>query len=369
MSTVPQSLIGLRKAELDTPVLCLDRRRFERNLRTMLETVHAGGKAWRPHSKGHKTPAIAHREIGEGAAGITCAKVGEAEVFAAAGIHNILIANVIAGERKAERLAALCRWSTPIICCDHYVQAEPIAAACRRWGVTCRVLIDINIGMNRTGIRPGTDAFELAQAIDRLDGLELVGIMGYEGHLLKLTDVEAKRRQIHEAIGILEHCRDGFQRHGLRCDIVSAGGTGSVAITSQCAAVTELQAGGGVFGDPMYVNQCGLEGVQPALTVLATVISRPTLDRAILDAGRKATNPDIQAPTVKGWPDAEVQFLSAEHCTLKLGPESQQWKIGDQVELVVGYADFTTPLHDEFYVFDEDRLEAIWPIWARGRLQ
>jgi len=366
---VPQSLIGLRKAELDTPVLCLDRQRFERNIRVMLETVHAGGKAWRPHAKGHKTPAIAWREIGEGAAGITCAKVGEAEVFAAAGIHNILIANVIAGERKAERLAALCRWSSPIICCDHYAQAEPIAASCRRLGVTCRVLVDINIGMNRTGIRPGTDALELGQAIDKLDGLELIGIMGYEGHLLKVADPGEKLRQIREAIGILELSRDSFQNSGLRCDIVSAGGTGSVAITSQCPAVTELQAGGGVFGDPMYVQQCGLEGVEPALTVLATVVSRPALDRAVLDAGRKTTNPDIQAPVVKDHPDAEVVSLSAEHCTLKLGPQSQELRIGDQVELIVGYADFTTPLHDEFYVFHGDRLEAIWPIWARGRLQ
>jgi D-serine deaminase-like pyridoxal phosphate-dependent protein len=288
---------------------------------------------------------------------------------AAAGIHNVLIANVIAGERKVERLAGLCAWSTPIICCDHYAQAAPIAAACRRLGVRCRALVDVNIGMNRTGIRPGQDALELAQAIDRLDGLQLVGLMGYEGHLLKLSHREDKVRQIRDAIGILEHCRDLFQKHGLRCDIVSAGGTGSVAITSQCPAVTELQAGGGVFGDPMYVNLCGLEGVEPALTVVATVVSRPTLERAVLDAGRKATNPDMHSPTVKGYPDAVVQFLSAEHCTLQLGPESQRLRIGDRVELIVGYSDFTTVLHDEFYVFRDDRLEAIWPIAARGRLQ
>jgi D-serine deaminase-like pyridoxal phosphate-dependent protein len=366
---VPQSLIGLQKADLDTPVLCLDRNQFDHNVRVMLQTVQAGGKAWRPHAKGHKSPAIAWQVLNAGAAGITCAKIGEAEVFAAAGIHNILIANVIAGERKVERLAGLCAWSTPVICCDHYAQAEPIAAACRRLGVPCRLLVDINIGMNRTGIRPGKDALELAQAIDRLDGVKLVGLMGYEGHLLKLADQTEKVRQIREAIGILEHCRDLFLRHGLRCDIVSAGGTGSVAITSQCPAVTELQAGGGVFGDPMYANLCGLEGVEPALTVLATVISRPSLERAVLDAGRKTTNPDIHPPIVKDFPDAVIQSLSAEHCTLQLGPESQRLRIGDRVELIVGYSDFTTVLHDEFHVFRGDRLEAIWPIWARGRLQ
>lgn len=364
-----QALIGATKSELDTPVLCLDVEQFERNVQQMAAVVAAGGKAWRPHAKGHKTPAIAWREIGEGAVGITCAKLGEAEIFAAAGVRNILVANVLAGPRKPDRVAALCRWADPIICCDHFVQAEPIAAACRRLGVTCRVLVDINIGMNRTGIRPGKDAVELAQAIDQLAGLELVGIMGYEGHLLKLNDPVEKSQRIRESISILESCRDSFVRHGLRCDNVSAGGTGSVHITSQCPAVTELQSGGGVFGDPMYTDLMGLQGCGAAVTVLSTVVSRPVLNRAVLDAGRKTTNPDLCPPKVKGYPDAVIQFLSAEHCTLELGPESQALRIGDQVELIVGYVDFTTPLHDEFYVFRGPRLEAIWPIWARGRLQ
>lgn len=364
-----QALIGATKAELDTPVLCLDVEQFEQNLQQMASVVAAGGKAWRPHSKGHKTPAIAWREIGEGAVGVTCAKLGEAEVFAAAGIHNVLVANVLAGPRKAERVAALCRWATPIICCDHFVQAEAISAACRRIGVTCRVLIDINIGMNRTGIRPGKDALELAQAVDQLDGLELLGVMGYEGHLLRVDDPDEKTRQIRESISILEHARDTFVKHGLRCDIVSAGGTGSVHITSQCPAVTELQSGGGIFGDPLYTEQMGLLGCAPAVTVLSTVVSRPALNRAVLDAGRKTTNPDLCPPRLKGCPDATVLFLSAEHCTLELGLESQELKIGDQVELQVGYNDFTTPLHDDFYVFRGNRLEAIWPIWGRCRLQ
>jgi D-serine deaminase-like pyridoxal phosphate-dependent protein len=170
-------------------------------------------------------------------------------------------------------------------------------------------------------------------------------------------------------MSILEHARDQFQRSGLRCDIVSAGGTGTMHITATCPAVTEIQAGGGVFGDPMYTDSMGVPDLKPALTVLATVTSRPDLNRAVLDAGRKTTNPDLYVPLVKDFPDAKVQSLSAEHCTLELGPQSQELRIGDRVELIVGYADFTTPLHDEFHCFRGDRLEAIWPIWARGRLQ
>ncbi len=360
---------GSAKLSFDTPAYCLDLNRLEANIRYMADTVRAFGKSWRPHSKGHKSPAIAWRELHAGASGITCAKVSEAEVMIHSGIEDVLIANVIAGEPKCDRLATLCKSGRPIICCDHYAQAEPIDAACRRWGVRCRALVDVNIGMNRTGINPGRDALELAQALDKLKGLELVGIMGYEGHLMKVADQVEKRRQVSDSLAILKMTRDQFNQQGLRCDIVSAGGSGSLAFCKEADGVTELQSGGGIFGDPFYVDVCRQPGIQPALTILATVTSRPALERAILDAGRKTVNPDIHPPQVKGLPDAEVVALSAEHCTLKLGPESQRLKIGDKVELVVGYADFTTVLHEEFLCFRDEKLETTWPILGRGKLQ
>jgi D-serine deaminase-like pyridoxal phosphate-dependent protein len=360
---------GSLKQTFDTPAYCLDLNRFEANLNYMAETVRQAGKQWRPHSKGHKSPAIALLQLKAGAIGVTCAKVSEAEVMIHSGITDVLIANVIAGEQKCDRLATLCRWGRPIICCDHYAQAEPIAAACRRWGVQCRMLVDVNIGMNRTGISPGRDALELAQAIDKLSGVELVGIMGYEGHLMKVPDQAEKRRQVREALGILAKTREQFLAHGLKCEIVSAGGSGSLAFCKECDGITELQSGGGIFGDPFYVDACQQPGVQPALTILATVTSRAALDRAVLDAGRKTVNPDIHPPLVKGFSDAEVLSLSAEHCSLKLGPESQRLKIGDKVELIVGYADFTTILHEEFLGFRDDKLEVVWPILGRGKLQ
>ena len=231
------------------------------------------------------------------------------------------------------------------------------------------MLIEVDIGLNRVGIRPGRDTLELAQAIDGQAGVSLVGIMGYEGHLLQVEDVDQKESQINEAMGVLAHCRDLLLENGLNCDIVSAGGTGSYQITSHCDPVTELQAGGGSFGDPFYRFKCGTKGLDYALTVLATVCSRPALDRAVLDSGRKTANPDHQLPLVKGFEDAVVDRVSAEHCQLQLGPKSRDLKIGDKVELVVGYADFTTVLHDNFYAFRNDVLEAVWPIRGRGKLQ
>lgn len=363
------SYIGRPKLELDTPALCIDLGLMEGNIQRMAEFLQARGKNWRPHAKCHKAPAVAWKEITAGAIGVTVAKVSEAEVMAASGIRDILIANMIVGKPKWERLAALCAWANPIVACDHFAQVEPLAEICVRNGVTCRVIIEMNIGLDRVGTRPGRDTFDLALAVSRLKGIEFAGIMGYEGHLLRIESADEKQKQICDAMAVLAECADKLRRDGLRCDIVSAGGTGSYQISADCPGITELQCGGGIFADPFYLQGCNVSGLDSALTVLATVVSRPTLDRAVLDSGRKTLNPDVQLPIVKGWPDASVKRLSAEHCELTLGPQSQNLKIGDKVELIVGYADFTTPLHDHFYGFRGERLEVVWPILGRGKLQ
>jgi len=353
----------------ETPSLCIDLDRFERNLATMAQAVTASGKHWRPHSKCHKSPEIARRQIQAGAIGVTCAKVSEAEIFAQSGIRDILIAHIPVGATRVDRISELCRTADVIVTCDHYAQAEPLSVACSQKGMRCRILVDINIGMNRTGITPGRDAVELARAVDKLPGLQLAGIMGYEGHAMPLMDPDAKQKLIQESLSLLEQGREQFLQAGLCCDIVSAGGTGSLSYAARAAGITELQSGGGIFGDPFYTRMPGVSGYEPALTVLCTVVSRPSLDRAVLDAGRKAITAEMHSPVVKGMNDARVIMHSAEHIVLELGPESRNLKIGDQVELIAGYADFTTPLHDEFLCFRGDRLEAIWPIAARGKLQ
>ena len=353
----------------ETPSLCLDLDRFEANLHVMARGIAAGHKQWRPHSKCHKSPEIGRRQIAAGAIGITCAKVSEAEVFAKSGIRDILIAHMPVGATRVSRITSLCKTADVIVTCDHYVQAEPLSAACSAIGVRCRVLVDVNIGMNRTGITPGRDALELAQAIDQLPGLKLSGVMGYEGHAMPLMEGDAKQRVIHDALGLLTQTAEQFRRSGLCSDIVSAGGTGSLSYAVEFPGVTELQSGGGIFGDPFYTRMPGVSGYEPALTVLCTVVSRPSIERAVLDAGRKAITAEMHPPLVKGFPDAKVTMHSAEHIVLELGPESRNLKIEDQVELIAGYADFTTPLHDEFLCFRGHRLEAIWPIAARGKLQ
>jgi D-serine deaminase-like pyridoxal phosphate-dependent protein len=361
-------LIGLKKSQVETPCLCLDLDQFESNIRHVVSEIRRAGKNWRPHAKCHKSPEIGHYLIEQGAIGLTCAKVSEAEVFADKGIGDLLIAHLPVGKTRVERLAALCHSGNPIATCDHYVQAESLSAECVRQSVTCRVLVDINIGMDRTGVRPGRDALELAKAVNRFPGLQLAGVFGYEGHVMSMTDPDQKARAIESALGILEQSREFFLDNGLCCDIVSAGGTGSLRHALQCEVLTEVQAGGAIFGDPFYTRMPDVEGYSPALTVLTTVVSRPSYTRAVLDAGRKAIAADHHPPQVKGWDDATIVRHSAEHLVLELGPDSREMRIGDHVELIVGYSDFTTMLHENYYCFRGDRLENIWPIAARGKL-
>ncbi|MFO1021524.1 MAG: DSD1 family PLP-dependent enzyme [Planctomycetales bacterium] len=364
-------LVGLEKKSLDTPILCIDLPVMESNIRKMAEFCQEHGVFWRPHAKCHKIPAIAQRQLQEGAIGVTCAKVSEAEVLAAGGVRDILIANMVVGAHKIERLVALAHQCDPIVACDHYAQVEPLAALCRERGVTVRVIIEVDIGLNRVGVPPGKPVVDLAQGISQLKGVQFAGIMGYEGHLLTIANQEEKRNKIFESIAILNHATDLLDRAGIACDIVSAGGTGSFQIAAECPGVTELQAGGGIFMDPFYKETCQVKDLDYALTVLATVVSRPLIDKAVLDCGRKSLgfNPEIHLPLVKGYEDAKVQRMSAEHCEITLGPKSRDLKIGDKVEMIVGYGDLTTTLHDRFYGFRDDRLEVIWPMVPQGKLQ
>lgn len=371
----PAAAVGRPLLDLDTPALVVDLDALEANIAAMARWLADRGKQWRPHAKGHKSPLIAHRQLAAGALGVTVAKTTEAEVFAAAGLRDILIAHCVVGGPKVERVARLCEQAAPIVCCDHYVQAEQLSAACAARGVVCRVLIEINLGLHRTGVRPGPDARDLARGVARLPGLRLAGLMGYEGHLLTLPDLDEKRTRIASAMGMLEEVRDQLLADGLPCEIISAGGTGSYQITAESPCVTELQAGGGIFADPFYLDECRAVGLTPSLALLATVVSRPKLERAVLDCGRKSLSPQVHPPQVIGLaggpplPDAEITQFSAEHLTLTLGPQSRDVTIGDKLLLRPGYSDLTTVLHDRFYGVREGVVECVIPIAARGCLQ
>ena len=334
----------------------------------MSEHLRARNVQWRPHGKAFKCPAIAHALLRAGAIGVTVAKVSEAEVMAAAGVGDILIAHLVVGPSKAARLAALQRQADVKATVDHRDHVGPLAAAARAAGVEVGILVDVDLGMGRNGVRSIEAAVDLARRVADADGLRFDGVMGYEGHTLLLPDQEAKGRAIGEAIGRLLRAKEAVEGAGLPCRIVSAGGTGSYQFTADIAGVTELQAGGGVFACRYYTELCKVRGHRPAIGVLATVVGRPTPDRAILDIGQKSISEYRTPPVLPDHPGCRMLGLSAEHATVEVGP-GEALAIGDKVRVIPGYSDFTFVLHDRVLGHRRGRVEASWALWGRGMLQ
>jgi D-serine deaminase-like pyridoxal phosphate-dependent protein len=357
------------KSQLDTPALLIDLDAFEANIADVMEVVKKQQIAWRPHAKCHKSAGVGKKLVAAGAIGLTCAKLGEAEVFAAAGIRDLLIANMLVGPAKVARLVELRKIADPIVCFDDLAQAEPISAAMAAAGLKVRAILEVDIGLSRVGVQPGEPMLKLAQAVAKLPGIEFVGVMGYEGHLLLIEDQAEKELRIREALGVLAAQRQVLEQAGLRCEIVSCGGTGSFAYCSTQTGITEIQCGGAIFMDPFYRNRCQVKDFRYSLSVLCTIVSRPTPERAVIDAGRKSMNMELHLPVVLGRDDVQVVSLSAEHGTLKLAPSAQGLKIGDRLELVPGYGDLSILLHERFYACRGEQVEAVIPVEGRGKLQ
>jgi D-serine deaminase-like pyridoxal phosphate-dependent protein len=362
------SPIGLTLDELDTPALLLDLDRIDHNIRLMADHFRTAGVQWRPHAKAFKTPAIAHALRRAGAIGVTVAKVSEAEVFASTGIDDILIAHLVVGPAKAARLAALQRQADVKVTVDHPDHLPALDEAARAFGVRIGVLVDVDLGMGRCGVRSPDDAVALARRVAALDGLRFDGLMGYEGHTLYIADQEEKRAAIRAALGRLAEARSAVEAAGLPCRIVSAGGSGSYQITSSLPGITEIQAGGGIFACLYYVEVCHVLGHLPAISLLTTVVSRPSPSCAVLDAGRKAVSDYRIMPSLPDFPESRVVGLSAEHATIQVEGASDL-RIGRKVRMIPGYSDLTFVLHDRVLGYRDDRVEAVWPLWGRGMLQ
>jgi D-serine deaminase-like pyridoxal phosphate-dependent protein len=225
--------LGTPKGELDTPALCVDLDALESNIARAADVCRQHGVTWRPHAKSHKSPDIARRLMEAGAIGLTCAKLGEAEVFAAAGFSDLLVANLIAGTRKVERLVELRRKADPIICLDHVDQAEPISRAMQSAGLHVRAMLEIDVGMQRAGVLPCKAAVELAKRVAELPGIEFAGVMGYEGHLLLIEDQGEKAARICAALAQLVETAERIRAAALACPIVSCGGTGSLPFAAR----------------------------------------------------------------------------------------------------------------------------------------
>lgn len=360
--------IGQSKMTLDTPALLVDLDVMDRNIARIAEACRAHKVNWRPHMKGHKTPEIAQREIAAGAIGVTCAKVGEAEVMAGAGIRNILIANQVVGEIKIRRLIDLIGPAEPIVGIDNIANVAALGEVARAEGKELKVAIEVNVGMNRAGVEPGQPVISLADATARIEGVRLAGLFAWESQTLTIPDPREKERAVAEAIGRLVASAELCRASGHAIDVVCCGGTGTFPYCVKQPGVTEVQVGGGIFSDMHYRTHYHAD-FDCALTVLATVTSRPTPTRIVLDAGRKTMSGDAAMPLPLGLPPIAEMSLNAEHTKVTLQSPSETPAIGERVEFIVGYSDGPVHLHERIIGIRSGRVGAVWQVAARGKLQ
>jgi len=356
---------GIDKREIDTPALLLDLRLLEHNIKVMSSFISGVKADLRPHVKAHRTPMIAHKQIKAGAKGITCAKVSEAEVMIESGIKDVFIANQIVGEKKISRLIGLAKKARVSVAVDSIKNVKNISRFASEKGTEIEVLIEVDIGTRRCGLEPGKPVLELAKDIQSLDGIRLKGLMGYEGFAGSIIDFEKRKIACTKALKSIIETRDLLEDAGIDVEVVSLGSTGTYQISGSYPGVTEIRAGSYVLSSAKHKRI--VPEFEVAFTLLSTVISRPSEDRAIIDAGRNAISYDQGLPLVKGLDGVELVKLYDEHGVLKIRNGDVGLEVGDKVELIPTHPCTTVALHEKMFCVDEDVLEDIWDIATRGK--
>ena len=350
----------------ETPFLVLDLEAFERNVAQMAHTILTqGGKRWRPHVKAIRAPALAHRLVAAGASGVTCATLGEAQTMVASGIRDVLIASPVVAQGQLRQLAALNRTARVIASIDAPEHAVLLAAAAQEAGVVVPVVVEVDVGLSRCGVPPGNAAVLLAQRVRSYAGLSFCGLMAWEGQTTRIADPGEKQLAVAAAVGQLTATAHQCREAGLSVEIVSCGGTGTYPITSLLAGVTELQAGGGVFGDLRYRNEFHIPLAQ-ALCLRATVLSRPSARRIVTDAGWRYLG---VYPTQSQAADLSCVVHiapAAEHLTLDCDRDVPGYAVGERIDLAVGYADSTVFLHREIFAMRHGVVEEVLALPARA---
>jgi D-serine deaminase-like pyridoxal phosphate-dependent protein len=358
---------GLRIEELDTPFLWVDLDQLEANVAELAAFFRETGVGWRPHFKGLKVPAIARKALAAGAIGVTCAKLGEAEVLAAAGVTDILVANQLVGLRKIERLVSLRERADIKVAVDDPENAREIGRAAAARGLRIGVVVEVDVGMARAGVAPGEAVVELSRLVAATAGLTYQGLMGWEGHAVGIQDQAQKLQAVRQAVGLLGETAALCRAAGLSVSIVSGGGSSDYRIAAGLGVLTEVQAGGAIFCDATYLANGA--HTRPSLFVRSMVASRPAPDRLIFDAGFKALPAWTRAPLPVGLPEVSSSSWSAEHLTVVLARPDQRIRPGHTFDFVVGYGDSTVFLHDLLYGVRAGKVEVVWPVEARGRLR
>jgi D-serine deaminase-like pyridoxal phosphate-dependent protein len=369
MTAYQPAAVGMSLADVDTPALILDLDAFEHNLE-LLDASLAGRKIRvRPHAKSHKCPKIALAQLARGAVGVCCQKVSEAEAMIEGGVPDVLIANEVVGAGKVKRLARLAGRARVAVCADDASNVGALDAAAREEGIRLDVLVEVNVGANRCGVEPGEPAAALARRIASAANLRFAGLQAYQGAAQHLRKVEERRAAVEQAVANVKASIAAIERAGLKCGRVTGAGTGTYAFEAASGVYDEIQPGSYIFMDVDYGRnewtESGIPRFDNSLFVWTTVMSRPTAERAVVDAGLKASSVDSGMPRVGDLEGAEYVKASDEHGVLALKPGARI-AVGDKLKLIPGHCDPTVNLYDHFVCVRRGVVEDLWPITARG---
>jgi 3-hydroxy-D-aspartate aldolase len=364
--------IGAPTADLPSPALIIDLDALDRNIDRMASWARETGIAVRPHAKSHKCPQIARKQIEAGAAGICCATVREAEIMAAADIPGILLTTP-AAPNMAPRIAALAKQRPDFACViDGAAQMAALVAATTALDVTLPTLVDLDVGLGRTGVVQAAEAAQLAAAINAAPSLSFEGVQAYMGHVQHINDKTERAAAIAEGTTRLGEMRAAMLDVDLAPGLVSGGGTGSHLIDAANGAYGELQVGSYVFMDVQYLEvdiaEDGTPNYEPSLFIETTVINDRHIGYAVTDAGLKSFATDGPLPHVHAGAPAgsSYRYLGDEHGQVIWPEQSNGLRYGDRLRCLATHCDPTVNLYDEFYVIQNDIVVDIWPVAARG---
>ncbi len=373
------ALIGRSIDEFDTPMLVIDLDMMERNIQRCRDLVAGAGLAYRPHSKTHKSPIIARMQMAAGAVGICCAKLAEAEIMAGGGVGDILITTEVIGPAKIRRLMSLARAMKEgggriSVVADCQPNIAQLSEAAKAAGLEIPVLVDVNVGMSRTGAPPGKEIAALAVQIENSPGLRFAGLQGYHGMIQMRQDFEERGAATREALAPLLESAELVRKEGLEVDVLTGGGTGTSIFDTAIGGLTELQPGSYLFMDSNYSAIDWTDaGAKPpyenSLSVIATVVSRPIPERATVDMGLKASSNDSGMALPRDLPPAVFQSGGDEHGILVFEGDDGGLQVGDRVVFTPSHCDTTINLYDRYVCHRGGIVEAVWPIAARGRTQ
>ena len=350
--------------EVSTPALIIDYNKMQKNIEKMARFTKENNINLRPHVKTHKSPIIGKLQLDAGSSGICVARVGEAEIFAQQRFDDILIANQVIEINQIKRLVNLNKESLVRVCVDSEKNVKDLNEYALKEGIELEVVIEVDVGLGRNGVKPGEPALKFANFLKKLKGLKVVGLQGYEGHLISVHDDDLRKKQTEDCMKLLVDTRDLLNDNGFDIEYLTASNSGTYKFSGKYKGITELQPGTYVFNDEHHFRIVPEFNI--AATILGTITNIPGKRLYTIDIGLKAATNDNGNPIFKNYPKCRIRVMTEEHSIFRASP-NDTFEIGQKIELIPSHICTTVNLYDHFTVIKDDEIFARWNIPARGK--